>query len=160
MTDADDPLREQLARFLDWRDAHADFDSAVEGLPADLHGAVPPGAPHSPWQIVEHLRIAQQDILDFCLNPSYREMAWPDDYWPPGPVPPTPGAWEESLAAYRRDRKALQQLALDAGTDLFATIPHGAGQTYIRELLLVADHAAYHIGQLVLVRRLLGAWSA
>jgi hypothetical protein len=160
MTDAGDLLREQLARFLDWRDAHADFDSAVEGLPADLRGAVPPGAPHSPWQIVEHLRIAQQDILDFCLNPSYREMAWPDDYWPPGPVPPTPGAWEESLAAYRRDRKALQQLALDAGTDLFATIPHGAGQTYIRELLLVADHAAYHIGQLVLVRRLLGAWSA
>jgi len=157
MTD-DTPLREQLARFLDWHDAHADFDAVVDGISPDLRGAVPSNLPYSAWQILEHLRITQHDILDFCRNPAYREMEWPKDYWPPTPAPPTESAWEASVTAYRRDREAMQQLARDPETDLFATIPHGSGQTYLREVLLVVDHAAYHIGQLVLVRRLLGIW--
>lgn len=158
MTDPDASLRAQLARFLDWHDAHADYDAAVDGIPPALRGAVPAGLPHSAWQLIEHLRLAQEDILDFCVDAHYRERAWPDDYWPDAATPPSDAAWSESVAAYRRDRKAMQRLARDPATDLFARIPHGSGQTYLREILLVVDHAAYHIGQLVLVRRLLGTW--
>ena len=153
-----EPLRAQLAAVLDWRDAHADFEAAVEGLPPALRGRTPEGLPYSPWQLLEHLRLAQHDILDFCRNPDYREMRWPEDYWPAAAEPPSAAAWDESVAAFRRDREALQALARDQGTDLFAPIPHGDGQTHLRELLLVADHNAYHVGQLILVRRLLGAW--
>jgi len=155
---APDPLRAQLARLLDWHEAHVDFDSAVADLPPDLRGRTAPGVPHSIWQQVEHLRIAQHDILDFCVNANYREMSWPDDYWPASPAPPNEQAWEESLAAYRKDREALKQLALDPKVDLLARIPHGSGQTYLREVLLVADHGAYHVGQIVQLRRLLGSW--
>ena len=151
-------LRAQLAALLDWRDAHADFDTAVDGLPPALRGRTPEGLPYSPWQLVEHLRRAQHDILDFCRNPDYEELTWPDDYWPAEAEPPSAAAWDESLAGFRRDREALGALARDPGSDLFAPIPHGSGQTLLRELLLTADHNAYHIGQLVAVRRLLGAW--
>jgi uncharacterized damage-inducible protein DinB len=151
-------LRAQLARVLDWQDAHVGFEKAVAGLPARLRGAQPPGMPHSPWQLVEHLRRTQRDILDFCRDPSYQEPTWPDDYWPPTAEPPDAAAWDASLAGYRADRAALQHLAADPAVDLFAAIPHGTGQTPLRELLLVADHTAYHVGQLVLVRRALGAW--
>jgi hypothetical protein len=150
--------RHFLARLLDWEDAHAGFDKAVADIPAELRGKKPRGLPYSAWQIVEHLRIAQHDILDFCRNPRYREMKWPDDYWPKSPVPPSVDAWDRSISAYRRDRKALQRMATNAKLDLDAKIPHGTGQTYLRELLLVADHNAYHVGQLVLLRRLLGTW--
>jgi uncharacterized damage-inducible protein DinB len=160
MTNAADPLRTQLSRYLDWREAHADFDAAIDGIPADKRGAVPAGLPHSAWQLLEHLRIAQHDILDFCVNADYRDMKWPDDYWPADPAPPSAAAWDDSVAAYRRDRQALQRLAEDRDIDLFAKIPHGSGQTYLREILLVVDHASYHIGQIVLVRRLLGVWPA
>lgn len=153
MADPHAALRAQLVKFLDWKEAHAGFDAAVDGIPPDRRGAVPPGLPHSPWQLLEHLRIAQHDILDFCVNAKYREMKWPDDYWPAA-APPSFKAWDESVAAYRLDRKAMQDLAADTKIDLFARIPHGSGQTYLREILLVVDHAAYHIGQLVLVRRL------
>jgi hypothetical protein len=157
-----DPLRSQLVKFLDWHDAHVDFDRAVQGIPRDKQGQVPPGIPYSPWQILEHLRIAQHDILEFCVNGDYNEqhkdVKWPDDYWPPTPVPPDAHAWEKSVAACVRDRDAMKNLASDTSIDLFAKIPHGSGQTYLREVLLVVDHAAYHIGQLVLVRRLLGIW--
>jgi hypothetical protein len=151
-------LREHLQRLLDWEDAHAGLDSAVAGLPAELRGKRPPGLPHSPWEILEHLRRTQQDILDFCLNPNYEERAWPDDYWPPSPAPPSAKAWEESIWQFRDDRSALQKLAADTKIELGAKIPHGSGQTYLRELLLVADHSSYHVGQLVLTRRALGAW--
>jgi uncharacterized damage-inducible protein DinB len=151
-------LRAQLAALLDWRDAHADFDTAVDGLPPGLRGRTPKGVPYSPWQLVEHLRRAQHDILDFCRNPAYEELTWPDDYWPAEAEPPSAAAWDESLAGFRRDREALGALARDPGSDLFAPISHGSGQTLLRELLLTADHNAYHIGQLVAVRRLLGAW--
>lgn len=157
---SDDPLRAQLARILSWREAHATFDDAVEGLAPALRGVRAPGAPHSPWELVEHVRLAQEDILDFCRNPSYRERTWPDDYWPPSPAPPDDEAWARSIASVRRDRTALERLALDPAVELLARIPHGNGQTYLRELLLVADHTAYHVGQLVLARQLLGAWPA
>jgi hypothetical protein len=155
-----EPLREQLVRLLDFREAHVGFDAAVDGIGPAHRGKTPPGLPHSPWQLLEHLRIAQHDILDFCVNPNYREMTWPADYWPADPAPPSDAAWKESLAAYARDRESLKELVRDPGRDLFSTIPHGGGQTYLREILLVADHAAYHVGQLVLVRRLLGIWPA
>ena len=155
-----DPLREQLARVLAWEDAHAGFDAAVAELPAALRGTRPAGLPYSPWRLVEHLRITQADILDFCRNPDYHERNWPDDYWPTGDAPPTAAAWDESVRAFARDREALQALARDPAIDLHAPIPHGEGQTYLRELLLAADHAAYHVGELVVVRRLLGSWPA
>ena len=151
-------VREQIAAALAWGDAHADFDAAVADLPGELRGRVPEGLPYSPWQLVEHLRLAQADILEFCRNPDYKELAWPDDYWPHNPEPPSATAWNDSLAGFRRDREALQALARDRGTDLLARIPHGSGQTYLRELLLVLDHTSYHVGQIIAVRRLLGAW--
>ena len=158
-TMSDAPVRETIGRMLAWDDAHTSFDAAVEGLEPSLRGALPSGLPYSAWQLVEHLRRTQHDILEFCRNPDYRELNWPADYWPVSPAPPSSRAWEESIEAYRRDREVLQQLALDAAVDLTARIPHGTGQTYLRELLLVSDHSAYHIGQLVVVRRLLNAWT-
>jgi uncharacterized damage-inducible protein DinB len=153
-----DPMRAAIARLLDWEDAHSGLDKVVSGLPASLQGRVPPGLPYSPWQLLEHIRITQQDILDFCVNPDYRELHWPDDYWPKSPEPPSESAWDKSLAAYRKDREALQRLALDESKDLLEKVPAGQGQTYLRELFLVADHTAYHLGELVVVRRALGAW--
>jgi len=154
----EDPLREQLARLLSWSDAHVSLDEAVAELPPELRGRTPPGLPYSPWQLLEHLRLAQRDILDFCVNPKYKELRWPDDYWPAGAAPPSDAAWDESLEGFRRDRAALQALARDPELRLTDPIPHRNGQTYLRELVLAADHTAYHVGQLVVVRRLLGAW--
>lgn len=153
-----DPLRAHLARLLTWQDAHVGFEAAVEALPAGLRGVQPAGLPYSPWQLLEHLRIAQRDILRFCRDPGYVEPKWPDDYWPPAHEPPDVGAWDRSVADFLRDRAELARLAQDEDVDLHAPIPHGAGQTYLRELLLAADHNAYHLGELVAVRRLLGAW--
>ncbi|HET7217695.1 MAG TPA: DinB family protein [Vicinamibacterales bacterium] len=153
-------IREQLSRLLSWEDAHAGFEAAVDGIPPELRGKQPAGLPYSPWQLLEHLRITQHDILNFCVNAKYEEMAWPDDYWPKAAAPPHPTAWDESVKQFQRDRQAVQALAHDASTDLNAKIPHGSGQTYLREIVLVADHTAYHVGQLILVRRLLGIWPA
>ena len=152
-------LRAQLVAVLDWRSAHVGFDAVVKGLPPRLRGKVPKGFEHSIWQLVEHMRIAQNDILDFCRNPRYAEKKWPDDCWPSAPAPRSARAWSAALAAFRRDRRAMQRLAGDAGVDLFAAIPHGNGQTCLREILLVADHGAYHIAQIVDVRRALGDWA-
>ena len=154
----DQSLREQLARLLAWEDAHVSYDTAVKSLEPRLRGAQPSGIPYSPWQLVEHLRIAQHDILDFCRNPAYEEMKWPDDYWPAGAELPSANAWTASLRAFKEDREALEALALNPEIPLEASIPHGTGQTYLRELLLAVDHSAYHVGQLVTVRRLLGSW--
>lgn len=151
-------VREHLARLLEWEDAHAGFDAAVAGLPENLRGQGPPGLPYSPWQLLEHLRITQHDILEFCINRGYREMSWPDDYWPRSPAPGSAKDWDQSVEQFRRDRAALQKLARDSQLDLESAIPHGQGQTYLRELLLAADHTAYHVGELIVVRRLLGAW--
>lgn len=151
-------LRKQLVCLMTEANAHATFDQAIEDLPANLRGQRPQGLPHSPWQLLEHLRLAQWDILDFSRNPDYKEKKWPDDYWPKSPEPPTESAWDESVAAFHADIKAMCDLVEDPATDLFAKIPHGDGQTILREALLVADHNAYHVGQLILVRQLLGAW--
>jgi uncharacterized damage-inducible protein DinB len=159
MADRDDSLREHLRKLLDWEDAHVSFDSAVKDVPEAVRGIVPDGSAHSPWQLLEHLRICQLDILDFCRNPKYVEVPM-EAYWPKTVAPPSARAWDESVAAFRRDRDDLKKLAADRALDLFARIPHGTGQTYLRELLLVADHNAYHVGQLVALRRRLGIWPA
>jgi len=135
------------------------LDDAVADLPAPLRGRKPDGLPYSPWQLLEHIRITQHDILDFCRNPNYKEIAWPDDYWPKSAAPPSDSAWDASVRQIRNDRAGLEALARDESLDLAARIPHGTGQTYLREILLVIDHTAYHMGELIVVRRLLGAWS-
>jgi uncharacterized damage-inducible protein DinB len=154
-----DPLREQLAHLLEWKEAHAGFDKAVDGMPFELQGKVPASLEHSAWQLLEHIRLAQEDILDFTVNANYAHKQWPDDYWPRNPAPPDASAWERSVAACRAGRAKMQALTRDPKIDLFAKIPHGDGQTYIREILLVADHGSYHVGQIVLVRRALGHWA-
>ncbi len=153
-----DPLREFLAKTLDWQEAHARFDAAIADLPPGLRGKRPAGAPHSVWELVEHIRRAQRDILDFCRDERYEGQSWPDDYWPTSPAPESASAWDESVATYHADVDALRALVLDAGFDLFAKVPWGSGQTNLREVVLVVDHTAYHVGQIVLVRRLMGAW--
>lgn len=155
-----DPLRDHLARALDWQDAHASFDAAVDGLPTELRGVRPDGLPHSAWELLEHMRLAQRDILDFCRDSDYTEARWPEDYWPTSPTPDREDAWDESVAAFRADREELKAMAANPDLDLYAAIPHGTGQTYLREVLLAVDHTSYHVGQLVLVRRLLGAWTS
>ena len=154
----DSQLRQQLARLLDWEDAHAGFDAAVEGIPEDSRGKRAGG--HSPWELVEHMRITQHDILDFSRNKDYEEMDWPKDYWPESPAPSSGSAWNNSLDSFRKDREALHQLALDTSMDLSDRIPHGSGQTYMRQIVLAADHTAYHVGQLILVRKALGIWKS
>ena len=151
-------LREHLIHLLKGGGAHLDFDTAVADLPSNLLGAQPEGVPHSPWRLVEHMRICQWDILEFSRNPHHISPDFPDGYWPAGNAPPHVDAWQESLERFRTDQAAMQDLVADAATDLFAPIPHGDGQTILREALLVADHNAYHLGQLVVVRRALGAW--
>ena len=153
-----DVLRREVRELLDGGHAHPDFEAAIAGLPADLRGAKPPGLPHTPWRLLEHMRIAQWDILRFSVDPGHVSPEFPAGYWPVGDAPPDEAAWDRSVAAFRSDLKAMIDLACDPATDLFAPIPHGQGQTILREALLVADHNAYHLGQLVLVRRLLGAW--
>jgi hypothetical protein len=155
---SDQALREHLLYLLRGGGAHLDFDAAIADLPVELRGAKPAGVPHTPWRLLEHLRLAQWDILEFSRNPRHVSPSFPDGYWPRGDAPPDEDAWERSLAAFRADLKAMQDLVADPATDLFAPIPHGDGQTILREALLVADHNAYHLGQLVVVRRALGAW--
>lgn len=156
--DRDASLREHVAKLLEWEDAHVSFEASVEGLDPRLRGAVPEGHPHSPWQMLEHLRRTQRDILDFCRSPKYVQPKWPDEYWPRSPAPASDAEWEGSVSGFLRDRQALCDLARDPAIDLFALVPNGGGQTYLRELLLVADHNAHHVGQMILIRRALGTW--
>jgi uncharacterized damage-inducible protein DinB len=154
-----DAVREHLVRVLDWEDAHVTFDKAVAGIPPESRGTRPPGFEHSAWQLLEHIRIAQDDILDFCVNAAYEHtLTWPDDYWPPTPAPADAAAWESSIAACTQSRDGLQQLAREVD-DLTASVPTGKGnQTYLRAILLATDHVAYHVGQIVSVRKALGVW--
>jgi hypothetical protein len=137
--------------------AHLSFDDAVAAFPAALRGTKPKGAPHTPWQLLEHLRIAQWDILDFSRNPAYQEMKWPGDYWPKTPAPPDDAAWDQSVESFRQDLKAMEDLIARPEVDLTARIAHGTGQTLLRQALLVADHNSYHLGQFVFVRKTLEA---
>jgi DinB family protein len=157
-TDSNHSLRQHLVDLLNGGNAHAKFDDVVKDLPPKLRGAKPPHFPHSPWMLLEHLRIAQWDILEFSRVSKHVSPPWPKGYWPNTEAPPNAGAWNKSVEQFRADLKAMQALVSDPKTDLFAKIPWGDGQTILREALLVGDHNAYHLGQLVDVRRLLGAW--
>jgi len=151
-------MREHLAKALNWNEAHLDWKTALAGLPAKQCGAKPPGAPHSAWELLEHVRIAQWDILEFCRNPKHVSPDFPSGYWPKNPAPPNAAAWDKSVKAFERDLRDLQKLVLNPQTDPAARIPHGSGQTILREALLLADHNSYHLGQFVLLSQLVGAW--
>lgn len=152
-------LREHVIYLLAGGGAHAKFDDIIKDMPEKLRGVKPEGLPHSAWMLLEHLRIAQWDILEFSRNPKHKSPEWPEGYWPKTEAPPSASAWNKSVQQFRRDLEEVQDLVADPKTDLYAHIPWGDGQTILREALLVADHNAYHLGQLVDVRRLLGAWS-
>jgi DinB superfamily len=154
----DRSLRNHLLYLLRGGGAHASFEQVIADLPAELRGVRPEGAAHSAWEVLEHLRFAQWDILEFSRNAGHVSPDWPEGYWPKVQAPPDDRAWDRSVEGFRQDLKALQELVDDSGTDLYARIPWGDGQTLLREALLVADHNAYHLGELVLLRRLLGAW--
>lgn len=151
-------LREQLLELLDGGGAHTRFDGAVKDMPQQFRGVKPKELPHSAWMLIEHLRIAQEDIFDFCRNAKYKAPNWPDDYWPKSEAPPTAVAWNKSIQQFRKSLRAMQDLVVNSKTDLYARIPWGDGQTILREALLVADHNAYHIAQIIDLRRLLGRW--
>ena len=153
-----DPVREQVLALLKGGNAHVSFDNVFKDFPANLRGVKPNGAPHTAWQLLEHMHIAQWDILEFSRSAKHVSPEWPGGYWPKTEKPPDENAWKKSLASFKRDLKAMEKLVADPKTDLYTRIPHGTGQNIYREALLVADHNAYHLGQLVLLRRLLGAW--
>jgi hypothetical protein len=151
-------LRQQLAKFIDWGDAHTDFASAVKDFPVDLRGRVPQGLPHSAWQLLEHIRIALWDILEFSRGSKHKSPKWPEGYWPKSAAPPNNKAWDESVNSVGKHLDEMREMVNDTSIDLFAPLPHGEGQTLLREVLLAADHNAYHLGQLLLVRKALGTW--
>ncbi len=151
-------LREHLLYLLNGGGAHARFDDVVKNWPENLRGTKPSGLLHTAWMLLEHLRLAQWDILEFSRNSKHKSPEWPKGYWPKTETPPSPAAWSKSVQQFRKDLKSMQDLVANPKTDLYARIPWGDGQTVLREALLLADHNAYHLGQLVDVRRLLGAW--
>jgi hypothetical protein len=155
-----DELRKQLKSLLDGGQAHASFEEVVKDFPVAMRGVVPQNLPYSAWQLLEHLRIAQKDILDFSAPPTggYQPMEWPRDYWPQGAEPPYPGSWDNTIAAIRNDLEKFQALIANPSTDLFKPFRWGQGQNLLREALLIAGHAAYHLGEIVMLRRLLGIW--
>jgi hypothetical protein len=148
-------LRRHVDNLLLMKGAHLSFTEAVAGFPAAQRGRKPAGAPHSAWELLEHMRLAQEDILDFSRNPAYREKKFPDDYWPPTPEPPDEAAWDRSVAQFQNDLKQLQELMADTKLDLLAKLAHGKGQTLLREALITADHNSYHLGQLMFLRKML-----
>lgn len=148
-----DPLRQHIVNLLNKAEAHVDLASSLKDFPRELRGKKPEGSPHTPWQLLEHIRIAQWDILEFSKDARHKSPKWPDDYWPKTAAPPDDKAWDRSVLQILADLKAMAALVSDPKRDLFAPIPHSDGQTLLREALLAADHNAYHLGQLVLVRR-------
>jgi hypothetical protein len=153
-----DPLRDQVVSLLRGGNAHVTFDDAVKDLPAKFRGIKPKGAAHTAWELVEHMRIAQSDILEFSRDSKHVSPDWPEGYWPKTQKPPSDAAWRKSIASIRKDREAMIDLVSDPKTDLYEDIPHGTGQNLLREALLIADHNAYHLGELVLLQRLIGTW--
>lgn len=152
-------LRQQLVELLKGGNAHAGFHDAIKDFPAELRGKRPKGSPHSPWEELEHMRIAQWDILEFSRSAEHKSPKWPEEYWPKSPEPPDEKAWDRSVHEFCTDLESFCALIGNEATDLYAKIPHGDGQTVLREALLAADHNAYHLGQLVLLRRILGGWN-
>ncbi len=153
-----DPLREHLVQLLEGGHAHATFDQATRSLPFSRAGERPSGAPHSAWELLEHMRIAQNDILRFCQSADYKSPDWPSGYWPASPAPEGEAQWRASLRAFHDDLAEFLAMVRDPAADLYRKFPWGDGQTLLREALLIADHNSYHLGQLVLVGRLLGTW--
>ena len=152
--------QEIVASTLDWDQAHITLEGALKGLTAEQRGKRPDGYPHSVWELLEHIRIAQHDLLDFLRNPSYvHVLEWPGGYWPATSAPASDDAWRESLEALQHDRSEMKDFVTGGTVDLASAIPHGTGQTYLRTMLVAVDHAAYHLGQIVDVRRLIGAWN-
>ena len=158
-TNPDKAVRQHLLYLLKEGGAHAMFEDATKDFPAKLRGQKVSHFPHTAWMLFEHMRIAQWDILEFSRTPKHKSPKWPDGYWPKTAAPPTAAAWKKSIANFRKDLKAMEALIANPKTDLYAPLPWGDGQTVLREALLVADHNAYHLGQLVMLRRLLGAWN-
>jgi hypothetical protein len=158
--DRDHALREHLLYLLAGGGAHVSFEKAIARLPAGFRGVKPPNLPYCAWSLLEHMRIAQWDIVEFTVNPKHVSPDWPDGYWPEADAPPSDAAWKKSVQQFRRDLKRMQALVANRHTDLYSPIPQGDGQTVLREALLVADHNAYHLGELVAVRRMVGAWKS
>jgi hypothetical protein len=152
-------LREHVATLLKGEGAHVGFQTVMQDVPFEVQGKRPPGIPHSPWELLEHLRIAQWDILEYTRDANHVSPEFPRGYWPSSAAPPDGDAWGKSAAAFHADLKAMTMLVEDESNDLLETIPHTQGKSILREALLLADHNAYHLGQLVLVRRLLGCWA-
>ena len=157
---SDQALREHVLYLLRGGGAHLNFEQAIADLPEDLRGSKAAGSPHTPWRLLEHMRICQWDILEFSRNPDHVSPEFPDGYWPSSDAPANSDAWDQSVARFRSNLQEMIDLVADPATDLFTPIPGGDGQTILREALLVADHNAYHLGQLVFLRRCLGAWGA
>ncbi len=153
-------LRKQILALLRGGNAHATFDEAIKDFPAKHRATVPPNLPYSAWQLLEHLRITQRDILNFSAPPTggYHPLQWPEEYWPKSPEPPSAHAWDASITAIRKDLELFEALITKPDSDLFKTFRWGDGQNLLREALLIADHTAYHLGELVVLRRLLGIW--
>jgi hypothetical protein len=151
-------LRAELLRLLKGKGAHADFEQAIADFPAEFQGRKPEAAPHTAWELLEHLRIAQWDMLEFSRNAAHESPKWPEGYWPATPTPPDAEAWDRSVQAFRKDNAAMQQLVNNS--DLYTKFGHGTGQTLLREALQMADHNAYHVGELIFLRRLLGIWKS
>ncbi len=158
MLTTESTIREHLLYQLKGDGAHIDFASAVKEMPLPLQGKRPAGTEHSPWEVLEHIRIAQWDLLEYIRNPKHVSPEFPDGYWPNSPTPPNGEAWDQSVEKFQSDFNALVSLISDDKTDLLADIPHAEGQTIFRKVSLAADHTAYHLGELVLLRRILGAW--
>ncbi len=160
MADQSDKIRKEIIFQLKGGNAHAKFDDVLKNFPEMLRGTAPEGVPYSAWQLLEHIRIAQDDILRFCKNSdgSYKEMKWPDDYWPQGPAPASANAWRDSIKSYHKDLEEFVELISNPKADLFEAFPWGDGQTLFHEAMLLVDHAAYHLGEIVAVRRILKSW--
>ena len=158
--DHDQALRQHLLELLKGGNAHVKFDEVVKDFPERLRGKKPDGQPHTAWRLLEHMRIAQWDIMEFSRSSKHVSPEFPDGYWPEGDAPASAAAWEKSVKQFRADLKIMEDLVRNPETDLYARIPWGDGQTILREALLVADHNAYHLGELLMIRRLLGAWKA
>ncbi len=154
MPDPPVPLRQLIARSLAWEEAHLTLEAAAKRVPAAARGKRPRGLDHSPWELLEHIRLAQRDLLDYASRADYEEKEWPRDYWPPSPAPPKSASWAASLKAIGEDRAALQRV-VETAPDLLADVPSAAGKSILRAILLTLDHNAYHVGQLVLAARLL-----
>lgn len=153
-----DPLRKELIFQLNGGNAHAPLEKVIGKFPARFRGMAPPGLPFSGWQLLEHMRLAQADMLEFCTNKKYREKKWPEDYWPKSPAPASSRQWDASIRQTKRDRAQFARVIGDPKADLFAPIPWGNGQTLFHEACLIIDHNSYHLGEIVTLRRFLGIW--